>query len=130
MLGCNCGWAHGLQPNGPQHCLYQCHMLPRWHHHSISHDLAGLQPCISRWYNCQESPLGGESHLTPPLTNLPPWPVKPLKTTGGSRPEDGVAEAGWPVAPDRTGGNTKCSPNYHLGSHSASMRRLCKDLTP
>ena len=98
MLGHNWWWAHGLQANVPQCHLCQCQVLPRWHHHSISCDRAKLPPHISRWYSCRESPLGGESQLNPPLTELPPWPVKPLKTTGGSRPEDGVTEASRPVA--------------------------------
>ena len=94
MLGCNWCQAHGLQPNRPQCHLCQHRMPPRWHCHSISHNLARLQPHISRPYSCQESPLGGKSHLTPPLTELPLWLVKPLKTMGGRRPEDGVMEAG------------------------------------
>ena len=99
MLVCK-GWrAHGLQANMPRHHLCRCRVLPRWHHHSISHDRAKLPPCISRRYSHQESLLVGESQLTPPLTELPPQLVKPLKTTGGSRPEDGMTEASRPVTP-------------------------------
>ena len=96
--GQNWWWAYGLQANGPWHCLCQCQVLPRWHHHSISHDQANLPPHISRWYSHQESQLGGELQLNPPLTELPLQPVKPPKTMEGSRPEDGVTEAGQPVA--------------------------------
>ena len=103
---------------------------PRWHRHSVSHDLARLQPHISRRYSHQESPLGGESHLTPPLTKLPLWAVQPLRITEGRRPEDGVMVARWPVTQGGTRDNTNCSPNYHLGSHSASMRWSCEDLAP
>ena len=70
---------------------------PMWHHHSISCNQAWLLPRISRQYRCRENPLVGESQWNPPLTKQPPRPVKPLKITGGSRPEDGVTEAGQPV---------------------------------
>ena len=104
MLGHNWCWAHEPQANSSKANRPRCHLCwhcapPRWHRHSISHDLARLQPDISRQYSHQESPLGGESHLTPPLAELPPQPVKPLKTMGGRRPEDRVMEASQPVAP-------------------------------
>ena len=76
----------------------RCCMLPMWYLHSISCDRAWLPPLISRRYRCWESPLVGESQLNLPLTKHPPQPVKPLKIAGGSRPEDGVTEASWPVA--------------------------------
>ena len=110
MLGCNWWWAHGLQANVPRHHLCQCRVLPTWHRHSISHDRAKLPPHISRQYSRWESPLVGESQSTPPLTELPPWPVKPLKTVGGSRPEDGVTEASWPVTPGVHEGQHQMSP--------------------
>ena len=98
MLGHNWWWAHGLQANVPWQHLCRHRVFPRWHCHSVSCDRAKLSPCISRWYRHRESPLGGESQLTISLTELPPQPVKPLKTAGCSRPEDGVTEASWPVA--------------------------------
>ena len=99
MLGCNWWQAHRLQANVPWHHLCRRRVLPRWHRHSISHDRAKLPFRISRRYSHREGQLGGESQLTPPLTELPSWPVKPLKTMGGSRPEDGVTEASRPVTP-------------------------------
>ena len=38
---------------------------PRWHCLSVSHNLARLQPHISRQYSHRDSPLGGESHQLP-----------------------------------------------------------------
>ena len=98
MLGCKWRQTHGLPANVPQCCLCHCCVLPMQHHHFISHDQAWLPPCISRWCRCRESLLVGESQSNPPLTKRPPWPVKPLKILGGSRPEDRVTEASRPVA--------------------------------
>ena len=118
-------WAPAQQ--APAHHLCQCRVLPRWHPHSVSYDLAKLQLRTSSWYSRWESPLGGESHLTPPLTELPPQLVKPLKTMGGSRPEDGVMEAGWPVTPGAHRGQhqmfPQLPPRKSLRLNEAAMRR-------
>ena len=97
MLGCRWRQTHGLPANVPQRHLCQCRRLPMRHCHFISCDQAWLPPHISRQYRHRESPLVGESQSKPPLTKWPPRLVKPLKIAGGSRPEDGVTEAGQPV---------------------------------
>ena len=90
-------WAHGLQANGPRHCLCWCCVLPRWHCQSVSHDQATLLLLTSRRCSHQEGQWREEWQLNSPLTELLPQPVNPPRTVEGSRPGDGVSEASQPV---------------------------------
>ena len=130
MLGCNGCWAHGLQHNWPRHHLHQCCTPPRWHRFSGSHHLAGLPPHISRRCSRQESPLGGESLLSPSLTQLPPLVVKHQRPWEA---EDQRTGRWWPIGQlpqGGTRGNTKCSQNYWLWNYFTSMGRSCEEVAP
>ena len=59
----------------------------------------GRQCCTSRQYNCQGSPLGGESLPTPLQIKLPLWVVQVHRTVGGLQLEGEEMVADPSVAP-------------------------------
>ena len=71
----------------------------RWCCLSISHCLAGCQLHTNRRCSHQASPLGGESHSTPPWIKLPPLGVKAQKTVGGRGLGSGEVRTNLPAAP-------------------------------
>ena len=81
-------WPNGLRHHPHWHCAH-----PKWHRLSANHH-QGSRPChISRRYNCQRSPWGGELLPTPLQIKLPPWAVQVHRTT-----EDLTQEGGEVVA--------------------------------
>ena len=89
----------GVWSNLLRHSPWQCRAPLRWHLLSISHHLGGLQLSASRRYSCLVSPLGGESHSTPPQIKLPPWVVQVHRTTEDLQLEGKEMVANPSVAP-------------------------------
>ena len=54
--------------------------MPQWHHLSTNPNQGGRPHHISKWYNHQRSPRGGESLLDPPQIKLPPWVAQVHRT--------------------------------------------------
>ena len=85
-------------------------MLPRECCQSVSQGCATLLLHTSRQCSHQGGQRGGEGQLNSPPTELLLQPVNPPRTAEGSRPGDGVSEAGQSVTPDVNEGQQPMSP--------------------
>ena len=80
-------------PNRLPHRPHQHRTHPKWCRLSANH-YQGSQPCcISRRYNRQRSPRGGELLPNPPQIKLPPWVVQVHRTVEDLTQEGGEVAA-------------------------------------